>query len=400
MKILLLNDYATATAGAERITLQMRDALRARGHAVRVFASRAELIPGESFADATCFGTNSRLQTLTSTVNVSAARALTRELRSFAPDVVQVHMFMWQLSPSILKVLRDVPSVYWAMTYKAVCPTGLKWLPSGAPCVERAGLVCLTGGCITLPGFGPLMLQRLRWRRDRGAFDAIVCCSAAVQRELEADGIATREVIWPGTLPHSASPPLRDPPTVTFAGRLTSDKGVDVLVRAFRAVRQRQPDARLLIAGAGPLDGTLRALIAQLGLTGAVELLGQLDHEGISGLLDVSWVHVVPSRWPEPFGLTCTEAMMHGVAVIASEIGGLTEIVQDGVTGLSVPPGNELALTDAMARVLSDRSLAERLGDAGRTHARAHHSLDVSVSRFERVYDALLHPDRGNVIAG
>jgi hypothetical protein len=89
MRILLVNDYATATAGAERITLDLRDGLRARGHEVRVFASRAQLIAGESFADVTCYGTNTRVQTLTSTVNWSAARALRRELRSFAPDVVQ-----------------------------------------------------------------------------------------------------------------------------------------------------------------------------------------------------------------------------------------------------------------------------------------------------------------------
>jgi glycosyltransferase involved in cell wall biosynthesis len=333
-------------------------------------------------------------------VNVSAARALAREIRTFEPDVVQVHMFLWQLSPSILDVLRDVPSVYWAMTFKAVCPTGLKWLPSGAPCVERAGLVCLTGGCLTLPGFGPLMLQRFRWRRRRGAFDAIVCCSAAVQRALEADGIATREVIWPGTMPRRPSPPLRSPPTVTFTGRLVAEKGVDVLVRAFRAVRERQPDARLLIAGAGPLDGTLRTLVAQLGLTGSVELVGQLDDEGISSLLDVSWVHVVPSRWPEPFGLSCTEAMMHGVAVIASEIGGLADIVEHGVTGLGVPPGDELALSEAMSHLLADRSVAERLGGAGRARAQELFSLDASVARFERVYDELLHPSQRKLHVG
>jgi hypothetical protein len=73
VKVLLVNDYATPTAGAERLTLEMRDGLRARGHQVRVFASRAQLIQGESFADASCFGTNTRLQTLTSTVNLSAA---------------------------------------------------------------------------------------------------------------------------------------------------------------------------------------------------------------------------------------------------------------------------------------------------------------------------------------
>jgi glycosyltransferase involved in cell wall biosynthesis len=389
MRILLVNDYATATAGAERITLDLRDGLRARGHEVRVFASRAQLIPGETFADATCYGTNTRLQTLTSTVNSSAARALRRELRAFAPDVVQVQMFLWQLSPSILPLLRGVPSVYWAMTFKSVCPTGLKWLPGGAPCAVRAGTACLRHDCITLTGFGPLMLQRALWRRRRRAFDAIVACSHDVQRHLERDGIETREAIWPGVREGPRRPPLDGPPTVTFAGRLRVEKGVDVLVQAFARARERVPDARLSIAGAGPAEPAVRALIERLGLGDVAALHGQLGGEALERTLDRGWVHAVPSRWPEPFGLTATEAMMRGTAVVASDIGGLAESVVHGTTGLRVPPGDVDALADALSLVLADRALAERLGAAGRDRAHAHFTLDGCIARFERLYDAL-----------
>jgi glycosyltransferase involved in cell wall biosynthesis len=391
VRILLVNDYATPTAGAERLTLEMRDALRGRGHQVRVFASDAQLIPGESFADATCYGTNTRLQTLTSTVNLSAARALDREVRDFAPDVVHVQLFLWQLSPAILPVLRRVPSVYYAMTFKPVCPTGLKWLPSGTPCTVRAGTVCLRSGCLTVAGFGPLMLQRHLWRRRRDAFRAIVCVSGAVQRHLEADGIATREVISPGTLPASARPALTGPPTATFAGRLTSEKGADVLVRAFRSVRDRVPDARLVLAGSGPQDGTLRVLVTRLELSDAVEMPGQLDAAGVTRACEQSWVHVVPSRWPEPFGLSATEAMMRGIAVVASDIGGLADIVLDGVTGMRVPAGDDSRLADALTLLLSDRALAERFGAAARERAREAFSMDQCISRFELVYDSLLN---------
>lgn len=392
MRILLVNDYATATAGAERVTLDLRDGLRARGHDVRVFASRAQLITGESFADATCYGTNTRLQTLTSTVNRSAARALRRELRAFAPDVVQVQMFLWQLSPSILPLLRGVPSIYWASTFKAVCPTGLKWLPGGAPCAVRAGAACLRHGCITLTGFGPLMLQRALWRHRRRAFAAVVGCSHAVRHQLELDGIATRDVIWPGVRERPRRPPLAGPPTVTFAGRLRVEKGVDVLVRAFARARERVAGARLSLAGTGPAEPALRALIEQLGLGDVVTLHGQLGGETLERTLDAGWVHAAPSRWPEPFGLTATEAMMRGTAVVASDIGGLAESVAHGETGLRVPAGDVERLAAALSLVLSDRALAERLGDAGRARARAHFTLDDCVARFERLYDALRSP--------
>ncbi|HKP15865.1 MAG TPA: glycosyltransferase family 4 protein [Gemmatimonadaceae bacterium] len=392
MRILLVNDYATPTAGAERITLDLRDGLRARGHEVRVLASRAQLIAGESFADATCYGTNTRLQTFTSTVNPSAARALRRMLREFAPDVVQVQMFLWQLSPSILPLLHDVPSVYWAMTFKSVCPTGLKWLPSGVPCAVRAGTVCLANGCITLSGFGPLMLQRALWRRRRGAFDTVVSCSHAVRRQLEADGIESHDVIWPGVREGRRRPPLDGPPTVTYAGRLTAEKGPDVLVRAFALARERVPLARLSIAGAGPTEPALRALVRDLGIADAVALHGQLGGEALDSMLDRGWVHAVPSRWPEPFGLTATEAMMRGTAVVASDIGGLAESVLHETTGLRVPAGDELALADALTRVLADRDLAERLGEAGRARAQERFSLNGCLTRFERLYESLRSP--------
>jgi len=391
MRILLVNDYATATAGAERLTRDLRDGLRERGHEVRVFASRAQLIAGESFADADCYGTNTRLQTLTSTVNLSAARALERELRAFAPDVVQVHMFLWQLSPAILPVLRRVPAIYWAMTFKPVCPTGLKWLPSGRACAVRAGVACLTHGCITLPGFGPLMLQRQLWRRRRGAFDTIVCCSHDVQRQLERDGIVTHGVVSPGVRESAQRPPLVGPPTVTYAGRLKPEKGADVLLRAFALARQQVPDARLAIAGTGAAEPSLRALATELALGDAAVLHGQLDGAALDAVLDAAWVHAVPSRWPEPFGLTATEAMMRGTAVVASEVGGLADIVLHERTGLHVPAGDERALADALVRILSDRDRAEALGRAGRARARELFSIDACVSRFERMYQQL-HP--------
>ena len=393
MRILLVHDYATPTAGAERVTLDMRDGLRARGHEVRVLASHAQLIAGTSFADATCWGTNTRVQTLTSAVNLSAARALRRELRQFAPDVVQVHMFLWQLSPSILPILREVPSVYWAMTFKPVCPTGLKWLPGGAPCTVRAGVACLRHGCITATGFGPLMLQRALWRRRRGAFGAIVSCSHDVRRHLERDGIVCREAIWPGVREAPARPPLGGPPTVTYAGRLTVEKGPHVLMHAFALARARVPDARLSIAGAGPAEPMLRALIDELGLRDSATLHGQLAGGALETTLARGWVHAVPSRWPEPFGLTATEAMMRGTAVVASDIGGLAESVAHESTGLLVPAGDERALADALVRLLSDRALAERLGTAGRERARAQFTIAHSLDRFERLYETLLSPE-------
>jgi glycosyltransferase involved in cell wall biosynthesis len=108
----------------------------------------------------------------------------------------------------------------------------------------------------------------------------------------------------------------------------------------------------------------------------------------------------VPSRWPEPFGLTATEAMMRGTAVVASDIGGLADIVEDGVTGMRVPAGDEAALGSALVQILSDRMYAERLGAAARARARDAFTLDRCLASFERLYDSLLHSEQVHARVG
>lgn len=389
MKILLVNDYGTPTAGAERITRDFRDSFRARGHTVRIFTSRAQLISGESMADATSFGTTSRVQTLSSTINISAARALRRELETFNPDVVHVNMFLWQLSPAILPLLKDRPSVYYAVTFKAVCPTGLKWLPSGEPCHVAAGVACLRNHCITVPGFAPLMLQRYLWRAQRHRFSAIVACSNAVRTFLETDNIAVRDVIAPGTPETTQRPALEGAPFVTFTGRLVREKGVDVLVRAFQSVHATLPHAQLHIAGSGPDRDALKALVNELQLAECVVFHGQLGDAELQTLLARSWVHVVPSRWPEPFGITATEAMMRGTAVVASNIGGLADIVVSGATGFHVPPGDVSALAKSLVTLLSDAARAEAMGVNARARALELFELNRCTLRFEALYNSL-----------
>lgn len=110
MKILLVNDDAVRQGGAEILLLKLRDSLRERGHDARLFASNAKEDGKCSLADYTCRGTTSRFRTLLQVANPWAAIGLRKVLRSFQPDVVHVKIFLTQLSPLILPLLRDVPS--------------------------------------------------------------------------------------------------------------------------------------------------------------------------------------------------------------------------------------------------------------------------------------------------
>jgi glycosyltransferase involved in cell wall biosynthesis len=190
--------------------------------------------------------------------------------------------------------------------------------------------------------------------------------------------------------------PLSGPPVVAFAGRLVQEKGIDVLLRAFAVVVEHVREAQLLIVGEGPQRKFLERLASDLNLSACVSMPGHLDSAQMEQLFETVWVQVVPSRWAEPFGNVAPEAMMRGTVVIASNSGGLTEIVQSGETGFLVTPGDTDELADALLKLLQNRELAEQMGRAGREVALAHFSATACAHQFMLLYERM----RGNDSTG
>ena len=390
LRVLLLNDYDRPIGGAERLTAALATGLVARGHEVRVFSSSASGPAAGGFADARCFGTEGPLRAALEVANPSAVWRLRRLLASYRPDVVHARLVLTQLSTAILPLLAEWPAIYHATWYRAVCPTGTKRLPSGEQCARRPGRVCLSEGCTPVWKWAPLMAQRALLRRWFGVFDRVVANSAHVRRELVADGLRCDEVIWNGVPTRPARPALEGPPRVLFAGRLVREKGVDVLLEAFARVVRAVPQARLDVAGDGPLRSELEALARARGLERQVEFLGHLDGEALEQRAERAWVQAVPSQWAEPFGLVVAEAMMRGTAVLASDLGGPAEVVDEGRTGRLVAPGDVGAWGDGLVELLTDRQRVERLGAAAREQALARLSLDVFTERCLDAYRGVL----------
>lgn len=385
MKVLILNDVAAPVGGAEIVTYLLRDELRRRGHDARVFASDAR---GEGPADHHCHGTTSGGRTLNRTANPRAAWTLRRVLKAFRPDVVHVRMFTTQLSPLILPLLRDVPCLHHAGWYGLVCPTGLKLLPDGSPCRRPAGRACRQ--CLSRRAWVTLMGQRDMIERWRGpAFDVHVAASDTVRDELVARGIDPVVRIWNGVPTRERRPPLRDPPTIAYAGRLSREKGAGLLVEAFGEVARRVPGARLLLLGDGPEREAIERRIAADGTGDRIERTGRVPRERVERLLDAAWVQAIPSRLVEPFGHATAEAMMRGTAVVASDHGGPAELARAAGAGVRVPPGDASALADALVELLADRDRADAIGRAGREWALRHLSLERMVDGFEAQYRRL-----------
>lgn len=169
-----------------------------------------------------------------------------------------------------------------------------------------------------------------------------------------------------------------------FVGALERYKGIDVLISAWPKVVASIPDAQLSVVGRGTLEGMLKRHITRGGLGGSITLLGHIDPETLRTVFDHSWCLVLPSR-SEGLGRVVFEAMARARPVVASAVGGLLEIIDDGSTGYLVDPDQADHLATALLRVLSDPDQAAAMGLEGRRHVLARDPLAEFDSGIERL---------------
>lgn len=170
-----------------------------------------------------------------------------------------------------------------------------------------------------------------------------------------------------------------DEPVVTFVGRLRAPKDPFMLIRAFSKLER----GRLIIVGDGPQRRKLHELVGELNVANRVELVG--ERSDVPDLLATSDIFVLTSNW-EGLPLTIIEAMMTGLPVVASRVGGVAELVEDGVTGFLVPPGDLPSLAAVCQKLLKDPELRRKMGQAGREKALLEFSLGRMLSEMKRLY--------------
>ncbi|NLC15400.1 MAG: glycosyltransferase family 4 protein [Firmicutes bacterium] len=154
-------------------------------------------------------------------------------------------------------------------------------------------------------------------------------------------------------------------PMVLYVGRLVPEKGPHVLVQAMNEVVHHYPAARLVIAGGGPMEGHLKDMVYRNGLGKIVEFVGHVGDEELRALYSRAWVTAFPSSY-EPFGIVALEAMATGTPCVVGDTGGLGELVEHGVTGYKVQPGNPSALAKTLVCLIGDGKKREELASNGR----------------------------------
>jgi glycosyltransferase involved in cell wall biosynthesis len=230
------------------------------------------------------------------------------------------------------------------------------------------------------------MISQMNFR----AVDAIIACSQAV-----ADCLPGRhaEVIYAGvetgSCPPEMVPPL-GPLKLGVLARLIPLKNVESVIKATSRLADMGIEVRTEIAGSGSSESSLRELVSSLGVADRMRFLGW--RKDVDRLL-ASWDLLVVPSLEEGFGLSALEAMAAARPVVASRVGGLSELVVDGVTGRLLPPGDTDALVRCIAELASDRQRLALMGVEGWKRARRDFSTELMARRTAELYDRLL--DRG-----
>lgn len=386
MKILIVNNLATMHGGAEAMIAQLKAGLVKEGHQVRVLCGN-EKGNGAKIADVrfvTCSEHISPLRPIY-LFNPFAIAALRKELRTFKPDVVHLHTIS-KASPFILPLLRDYPTALTLHDHSMFDPTRVEDVPLLEPYRKT-----FCDYFISKPSLR-FYLEKLRFgalRLFAGNVNTVLACSDFYASCARDSGIFPHVTTLHNGIDLPASSPITSRWNVLFVGRLSEEKGVPVLVGAAGILRKTYSELQVDIVGGGRQMKRIKRMISKMELEDTVHLLGYKTSAEIAGLYQRSSLVAVPSMSPDNLPTVCIEAMGAGRPIVASRIGGLPELVEDGKTGFLVSPNDPQALAIGISRLLADPQLMEKMGKAGREKAEKEFAADPYIRNTLIEYDKI-----------
>lgn len=382
MKILFVHNEYAKFSGEEMILRGVSQLFKDNQHNVRLFLKKSSSIYKRGLRGKTrgfFEGIWSR----------NTAVELDREVNHFQPDVVQIQNIYPLISPSILPALqkRNIPILFSAHNYRLFCPTGLM-LRDGGPC-EKCALGherwCVIHNCEgSMPrSMGYAIRNHVTRNRLLSAAHVITALNSFQREKFIKWGADPEKVL---VVPNFVELPSKsenwiEPPQgeyVGYAGRIGPEKGIDVLLESAK----RLPDVPFKIAGhSGRMPGIEKRLPSN------VELVGELTPEKMEGFYRNSRFTVVPSVWYEGMPFSVVEAMLSGKAVIASDIGGLPDLVDEGITGKLFTAGSSGDLVKEISNLWDEPALSGKMGLAGRDKVMLLYNKDTYYNNLMEAFE-------------
>jgi glycosyltransferase involved in cell wall biosynthesis len=406
MKVLMVNKFNYLRGGADKYFLDLSHLLQINGVEVAHFCMHhPQNMPDKhnqyfvSYLNFNKFSWRSALKYFSRMFySFEAKEKFERLVIDFAPDVIHLHNIYHQLSPSILSVAKKyhIPVVMHLHDYKLVCPN-YKMFHHGKICESCSGgkyWRCITHRCFQNSLFKSILVAMEMWLHHKvlKIYEKNVACYIApsdfMRNKMIANGVLADKL---QTIHHfldtnDLQPQYDVGNYFLYVGRLSEEKGIEQLLQATQMVR----GARLKIVGAGSMSNFVKKEIARLQINDRVEIIGPKYHEELQHIVRDSLAVVVPSIWYEVFGLVALEASALGKAVLAADIGGLPEVVQDKVSGLLFNPFLASDLAAKMQWASTHQIELSAMGRSGRSLVEQNFTPQEHFSKIMGVYKEVM----------
>jgi glycosyltransferase involved in cell wall biosynthesis len=389
MKLLFVHDHLGAHGGAEANLFEVASALGARGHELALLHGSATGKAEDAWRG--IFPVR---------FDAGASGAVGTALREFNPEVVFLHN-----SPGLDTIAAlvegGVPVVRMVHDHHLFCLRGCRYSAwSRTPCTKALSPLCLfpcgglvrrTAGSWSL-GVGAYLEKKRELELHR-RFARLVVASDYMRAELDRNGFRPEQIEIHSPVPGrtmtatageaAAAAPLNH---IVFAGQIIRGKGVDVLLESLAQVRA---PFKCTILGEGHHRPYCERLSQQLGLADRVHFAGYVPAAEVAAHYRTATLAVFSSVWPEPFGLSGLEALRHGVPVVAFDVGGVREWLEDGVNGLLAPWMDRAGFARRVETLLNDAPLARRLGAQGQALATERFDFPRYIDGLEALFGRL-----------
>ena len=371
MKILLINKFLHPNGGSETYIFELGNYLMSQGHQVQYFGMEHEgRVVGnnvDSYTSNMDFHEGSKFSKLLypfkTIYSFEARKKLRLVLDDFKPDVCHLNNFNYQLTPSIIveidswrkKHKNNCKILFTAHDYQLVCPNHMCNNPNThtncEKCLGGKFLNCTKGKCIhgsTLKSF-IATCEAIFWKLN-GAYkkiDKIICCSEFLKTKMDTNPVfACKTVALHNFIRRTDYPVQPKKDYVLYFGRFSQEKGIKTLIDVCRQL----PHINFVFAGTGPLE-------EELSEVSNIKNLGFRTGDDLRTLIAESLFTVYPSEWYENCPFSVMESQLFGTPVLGADIGGIPELIQDGVTGELFESGNAEMLRQKIEKLWNNREL-------------------------------------------
>lgn len=383
MRILLIHNKYQVRGGEDKVFEQEVEMLQKHNHEVKTL-----------IVDNDCIKTLK--QKILAAIGVAwstwGMKVVEKEINDFKPDIAHVHNFFPLLSPSIFSVFneRKIPCVMTLHNYRLICPTATFVVDGkvNEQSLKHSSYWLVYKKFYKNSLLGSFFVARMvethkkkgTWKNNVDLF--ITLTEFARSKFIESGIPADKIIVKPNFVQQTLSVNTSFSPSrhgALFVGRVSPEKGVETLMRAWNGV-----DYPLLIAGGGATDEMIQSAPSN------VEFLGNVNPDEISALMQQASFLIMPSECYEGFPMVLVEAYSNKLPVVASDIGSLSELIIDGVTGYKFPPGNAGLLRETVNKMISDPTATRKMGQNAEQREKDLYSIESNYETLMGVYRNLV----------